>query len=152
MDLRTYPERPIVGVGAVIVKDGRALLVRRAHEPLKGEWSLPGGAVEIGEPLRDAVVREVREETGLDVHVGPIVDVVDRVHRAPDGRVEYHFIIVDYLCEAVGGELAAASDAADVCWAAVEDLPRYRVTEQATTVITKALVLAAPESATRARR
>ena len=91
------PSGPIVGVGAVILDGDRVLLVKRGHEPLKGEWSLPGGAVEIGETLDAAVAREVLEETGLDVDVGPVVEVLDRIQRDADGRVEYHYVIVDYL-------------------------------------------------------
>jgi mutator protein MutT len=138
---RAFPDRPIVGVGAVILDDRRVLLARRAHEPLKGEWSLPGGAVEIGETLAEALAREVREETGLEIHVGPIVEVIDRVHRAADGRVQYHFVIVDYLCWPIGGRLAPSSDAADACWAAVDDLVRYRLTAQAEAVIAKAVTM-----------
>src|SRR5579862_6341980 len=96
--MRTYPERPIVGVGAVILDSGRVLLVKRAHEPLKGEWSLPGGAVDVGETLEAAVAREILEETGLMVDVGPLVEVVQRITRDADGRIEYHFVIVDYAC------------------------------------------------------
>lgn len=140
--MRTFPERPILGVGAVIVKDGCVLLVRRAHEPLKGEWSLPGGAVETGEILHEAVAREVREETGLEVSVGPLVDVVDRVHHAPDGRVMYHFVVVDYVCTPIGGTLAPASDAAEVCWVGRADLASYGVSDQAVAVILKALGMA----------
>lgn len=136
--MRSFPERPIVGVGAVIVDDDRVLLVKRAHEPLKGEWSLPGGAVEVGETLAEAVSREVREETGLQVEIGPVVEVIDRVHRAPDGRVEFHFVIVDYLCAAIGGHLGASSDAADVRWTSFDDLASYKLTPQAETVIAKA--------------
>ena len=95
---RSYPARPVVGVGAVVFDADRVLLVKRAHEPLKGEWSLPGGAVELGETLEAAVAREVLEETGLAVDVGPVVEVLDRVQHAADGRVEYHYVIVDYLC------------------------------------------------------
>jgi 8-oxo-dGTP diphosphatase len=137
--VRRFPERPIVGIGAVVVDRGRVLLVKRAHEPLKGEWSLPGGAVEVGETLHDAVVREIREETGLDVLVGPIVEVLDRVHRTADGRVEFHFVIIDYLCSVAGGALAHSSDAADARWAAVDELPGYRLTALATEVIGKAI-------------
>jgi mutator protein MutT len=132
-----YPERPIVGVGAVIIDGDRVLLVRRAHEPLKGDWSLPGGAVEVGETLPEAVVREVREETGLEVRVGPIVEVLDRVHRARDGRVEYHFVIIDYLCAPTGGKLAYNSDASDACWAGLNALEPYSLTPQAQAVIAK---------------
>jgi 8-oxo-dGTP diphosphatase len=141
--VRKFPERPVVGVGAVIVRNGRVVLVKRAHEPLKGEWSLPGGAVEVGETLATALVREVREETGLDVSVGPIVEVLDRVHHDAEGRIEYHFVILDYVCAVIGGTLAPSSDAADVCWAAIEDLPRYHLTEAALAVIAKGLRVAA---------
>jgi mutator protein MutT len=133
-----FPERPIIGVGAVILDGARVLLVRRAHAPLKGEWSLPGGAVELGETLAEALVREVREETGLEIRVGPVVEVVDRVHRTGDGRVEYHFVIVDYLCAPTGGQLATASDADGVCWAPLDDLSPYQLTAQALTVIATA--------------
>src|SRR6478672_3038325 len=119
---RVFPERPIIGVGAVILDGNRVLLVRRAHEPLKGEWSLPGGAVELGETLAQSLAREVREETGLEIRVGPVVEVLDRVHRAADGRIEYHYVLVDYLCAPIGGRLAPGSDADDACWASVEDL------------------------------
>jgi mutator protein MutT len=132
-----------VGVGAVILDHGRVLLARRAHEPLKGEWSLPGGAVEVGETLAEALVREVREETGLEIRVGPVVEVIDRVQRAPDGRVEYHFVIVDYLCQPIGGSLSASSDASDACWARVDDLSAYRLTPQAAAVIAKGVKLTA---------
>jgi 8-oxo-dGTP diphosphatase len=135
---RVFPERPIIGVGAVILDGARVVLVRRAHEPLKGEWSLPGGAVELGETLAEALVREVGEETGLEIRVGPVVEVVDRVHRTGDGRVEYHFVIVDYLCAPTGGQLAAASDADGACWAPLDDLSPYRLTAQALAVVAKA--------------
>jgi mutator protein MutT len=140
--VRKFPERPIVGVGAVVVGEKGVVLVKRAHEPLKGEWSLPGGAVEVGETLIEAVEREVREETGLHVRVGPVVEVLDRVHRAADGRVEYHFVLIDYLCSVTSGNLAQGSDAADVCWAALADLSKYQLAEPTTTVIAKALELA----------
>lgn len=138
-DLRKHPARPIVGVGAVILDGDRVLLVRRAHAPLKGEWSLPGGAVELGETLEAAVAREVIEETGLEVAVGPVVEVLDRVQRGPDGRVEYHFVIVDYLCTVRAGKVAHGSDAADVRWIAIADLSAHRVTDKAIEVIRKAL-------------
>jgi len=135
---RLFPERPIIGVGAVILDGNRVLLVRRAHEPLKGEWSLPGGAVELGETLAQALAREVREETGLEVRVGPVVEVLDRVHRAADGRIEYHYVLVDYLCAPIGGRLAASSDADDACWADVDDLAAYRLAAPAPDVVAKA--------------
>jgi mutator protein MutT len=140
--VRLYPERPVVGVGAVIVDRERVVLVKRAHEPLKGEWSLPGGAVEVGETLAEAIVREVREETGLEVKVGPIVEVLDRVHRGTDGRVEYHFVLLDYLCTVTTGTLTRGSDAADACWVSAAELSTYGLSDEATSVITKALELA----------
>ena len=130
----------MVGVGAVILNGNQVVLVKRAHEPLKGEWSLPGGAVELGETLAEAVAREVREETGLDVSVGPVLEIFDRVHPGTDGRVEYHYILIDYLCMANGGELAAGSDAAEACWVPIDDLVTYRLAEAATAVIAKALL------------
>ena len=143
---RQYPERPIVGVGAVIVDGDRVVLVRRGHEPLKGQWSLTGGAVELGESLVGALEREMLEETGLQIRTGPIVDVVDRVHLNEDGRVEYHFVVVDYLCTVAGGDLACGSDAADVCWVAAEDLSSYSLTPQTAAVVRKALELASGTS------
>jgi len=112
---REYPETPLVGVGAVIVEAGRVLLVRRGGEPLKGHWSLPGGLVELGESLADGVVREIREETGLLVEPLELIELLDRIHR--DGtRVQYHYVIADYLCRVRGGTLLAASDADAVRW------------------------------------
>ena len=116
----------------------RVLLVKRGHEPLKGEWSLPGGRVELGETLEEALAREVREETGLLVEVGPVVEVFDRVRRAPDGRVDHHFVIIDYLCRVRGGRLACASDADDARWVPLVELAAYRLTQKATDVIGKA--------------
>jgi 8-oxo-dGTP diphosphatase len=113
---RQFPDRPIVSVGAVIVDGDRVLLIRRGHEPLKGAWSIPGGVVELGETLTEALVREVREETGLDVDVGPVLEVLDRVHRNSDGRVEFHFVIIDYLCAPRGGALACGTDADAAEW------------------------------------
>ena len=132
---RSYPERPIVGVGAVVLDEGRVVLVKRAHEPLKGHWSLPGGAVEIGETLKDAIAREVREETGLIVEVGPIVDVLDRLRHDAEGRVEYHYVLIEFLCDPRGGTLACASDAEDVLWARLDDLGRFGLTETTLDVI-----------------
>ena len=123
--MREYPERPIVGVGGVVLDGDRVLLVRRGNEPLKGEWSLPGGAVEVGETLETAVAREVLEETGLVVDVGPMIDVLDRVRVDPDGRVRYHFVLIDYLCRPTGGTLCCATDAAAATWAAIADLAAF---------------------------
>jgi 8-oxo-dGTP diphosphatase len=119
---REYPEFPVVGVGAVILHQDRVLLVQRAHAPLKGEWSLPGGALELGETLEDGVRREVLEETGLIVEPLSIIEVLDRIARDDDGRVQYHYVLIDYLCRVVGGLLACATDAADARWATPDDL------------------------------
>ena len=113
---REFPRAPLVGVGAVIVHQARVLLVRRGTEPLRGRWSLPGGLVEIGESLTEAVTREVREETGLIVEPVELIELLDRIHREGE-RVRYHYVIADYLCRLVGGELLAASDADAVRWA-----------------------------------
>jgi 8-oxo-dGTP diphosphatase len=142
---REYPDRPVVGVGAVIVQDGRALIVKRAHAPRKGEWSLPGGIVEIGESLVEATRREIKEETGLDVEVGDVVEVFDRVHRL-DGRVQYHFVIVDYVCRPVGGELRAADDAEDARWVSADEIAAYGVNEFAARVIRKGLEMGGVKS------
>ena len=100
MGSREYPERPVVGIGAVIVLDGKVVLIKRGSEPLKGQWSLPGGGVEVGETLEECVVREMREETGLDVEVGPVIEVFDRITCDPQGRVQYHYVLVDYRSHA----------------------------------------------------
>ncbi len=113
---REFPIAPLVGVGAVIVDRGRVVLVRRANEPLRGRWSLPGGLVEVGESLAQAVAREVCEETGLVVEPIELIELLDRIHREGD-RVRYHYVIADYLCRVTGGELKAASDADAVRWA-----------------------------------
>ena len=141
-DSRQYPERPIVGVGAVIVDEGRVVLIRRKYEPLKGHWSLPGGMVEIGEALEDALAREMLEETGLVVDVGPVIEVFDRITRDEQRRVRYHFVLVDYLCWSSGGALLAGSDADAAVWADPATLAGYALTEKAASVIHRGLTLA----------
>ena len=135
--MREYPDRPIVGVGGVIVDANRVLIVRRGHEPLKGEWSIPGGAVEIGETLEVACAREVLEETGLEVEVGPMVDVFDRIRLDADGRPRFHYVLVDFVCRPIGGTLACASDAVDARWASLIELPEYGVQAATISVIEK---------------
>jgi len=117
---REFPEAPLAGVGAVIVDQGRVLLIERGTEPMKGRWSIPGGLIELGENLLDAVRREVREETNLEVEPLELVDLVDRIHRVETG-VRYHFVIADYLCRVGSGEARAGSDAAAICWATAEE-------------------------------
>ena len=135
---REYPERPIVGVGAVIVDDNRVLLARRARAPLLGHWSLPGGVVEIGETLRAAAEREALEETGLIVTAGEVLEVLDRIIPGENGRTQYHYVLVDFLCERLGGELRAGGDAAEVAWATAEELGKYNLEKPALDVIRKA--------------
>jgi ADP-ribose pyrophosphatase YjhB (NUDIX family) len=112
---REFPEVPLLGVGGVVVHEGRVLLVQRGREPLKGQWSLPGGLLEVGESLESGVIREVEEETGLRVQPVQLIELLDRIHRE-GGRVRYHYVIADYLCRVTGGDLRAASDAAAVRW------------------------------------
>lgn len=139
---RRYPTRPIVGVGAVVMQDdGRVVLVKRQHEPLAGQWSLPGGTLELGETLEAGVAREIREETGLDVDVGLVVDVFDRILFDEGGAVQYHFVLVDYLCRPRHGRLEAGSDVTDVALVASGDLEPYRLTEKARSVIARARTL-----------
>ena len=134
---REYPKQPLVGVGGVVIHRGRALLIRRGHEPLKGEWSIPGGMLELGEELTAGVKRELKEETGLDVEPQECILVFDRI--MPEGeRVRYHYVIVDYLCRYKGGRLRPASDVTDARWVRRQDLPQYGLTELATKVILKA--------------
>ena len=137
--MRAYPARPVVGVGAVVLYAHRVLLVKRGHEPLKGEWSLPGGVVELGETLEAAIAREVREETGLEVAVGPIVDVLDRLLYDADGRVQYHYVLVDFLCRPSGGVVCCGSDAEAAEWVPLDDLARFAVADATVIVIGKAV-------------
>ena len=138
---RAYPTRPIVGVGAVVLVDNRVVLIRRRYAPLAGQWNLPGGAVELGETLEEAVVRELEEETGLHVRVGPAIDTFDRIHRDADGRVQYHYVLVDFLCWPIAGELGAASDVMEATLADPADLGPYNLTDKAREVIAKAIAL-----------
>lgn len=138
---RKYPPRPVVGVGAVIVHEGRVVLIKRKFEPLAGQWSLPGGTLELGESLEAGVAREMREETGLEVEVGPVVDVFDRILLDTDGRVRYHFVLIDYLCRPIGGRLVAGSDVADAVFVDPSALAPFRLTPKAVAVIERALTL-----------
>jgi mutator protein MutT len=139
---REYPERPIVGVGGVAIHEERVLLIRRGSAPLEGEWSIPGGMLEIGETILEGVQRELLEETAIEVKVLDLIEVFERVTRDDEGRLKYHFVILDYLCEAVRGEALAGSDVTDVAWARETELGGYSLTPTATRVIQKAFEIA----------
>jgi len=137
---RKYPKHPLVGVGGVVIHRDRALLIRRGSEPLKGEWSIPGGMLELGEELAAGVQRELKEETGLEVEPRECILVFDRIMREGE-RVKYHFVIVDYLCRRKRGRLRPASDVVDARWVRREDLSKYHLTDLATAVILRAFEL-----------
>jgi 8-oxo-dGTP diphosphatase len=134
---REFPEVPLVGVGAIIIEGDRVVLVKRAHPPLQAEWSIPGGVLEVGELVREAAMREAREETGLVVEPGELLGVYDRVLRNREQRVQYHYVLIDFLCRRVAGELSAASDAAEVRWFGRDDLPGLGLVEDTLDVIEK---------------
>jgi 8-oxo-dGTP diphosphatase len=147
----------MVGVGGVVIDNGRTLLIRRASPPLQGEWSIPGGLLEIGETLEQGVARELAEETGLEVHVLELIEVFERIFPAPpnaDGtpgdaaRPQYHFVILDYLCEIRGGTLSAGSDAQEFAWAREDELAKFDLTVAVTRVLRKAFIKARERGAT----
>lgn len=124
---REYPDRPIVGVSVLVLNERKILLVRRGHEPRKGQWSLPGGTVELGETVREAAMREIREECNIEIEVASIFDVLDRIFRDAEGRVQYHFVLVTLLAHYKSGELRAASDIDAAAWADVNRLEEYEL-------------------------
>ena len=134
---REFPEVPLVGIGAIIIEGSHVLLVKRAHPPLQAEWSIPGGVLEVGELVREAAIREAREETGLIVEPGELLGVYDRVLRDPEQRVQYHYVLIDFLCRRTGGELQAADDAAEVRWFNPDELPPLNLAEDTFDVIRK---------------
>jgi 8-oxo-dGTP diphosphatase len=145
---REYPDRPVVGVGGVVVEDGRTILVRRGSEPLLGHWSIPGGALELGESLQQGVARELLEETGLQVRVLDLIEVFDRVYWDENAKrsnavqaPKFHFVIVDYLCERISGEARAGSDVTAVAYATEDELGKYHLTETATRILKKAFAM-----------
>jgi 8-oxo-dGTP diphosphatase len=145
---REYPERPIVGVGGVLIDDGKALLIRRGSEPLLGQWSIPGGTLEVGETIVEGIARELFEETGITVRVLDLIEVFERINpysppesREAVPRPRFHFVIVDHLCEKISGQARAGGDATDVVYVAEEHLPQYQLTETATRVLRKAFAM-----------
>lgn len=135
---REYPERPVVGVGGIVISEGRVLLVRRANAPRAGEWSIPGGAVEPGEPLAAAVRRELAEETGLHVRMLAVIEVFERIDLDSAGKPRFHFVVLDYLCELLGGEPRAASDVSELAWAAESELAKFDLAPAALEAVRKA--------------
>jgi len=137
-----YPSSPIVGVGAVIVQDGKVVLIKRRYEPLAGQWSLPGGRLELGETLEAGVAREMVEETGLAIDVGPVIEVFDRILLDQERRVRFHYVLIDYLCRPLGGTLQAGSDVDAAIFVVPSDLVRYQLTGKTLAVIERGLKLA----------
>jgi ADP-ribose pyrophosphatase YjhB (NUDIX family) len=145
---REYPDRPVVGVGGVVIEDGRALLIKRGTEPLLGQWSIPGGTLELGESLQDGVARELLEETGLEVRVLDMIEAFDRIFLDPAApnagdrsRPKYHYVIVDYLCERLAGEAKAGSDVTDIAYAREDELEKFHMTSTATRVLHRAFAM-----------
>jgi len=144
---REYPERPVVGIGGVVIEEGRALLIRRGSEPLLGHWSIPGGTLEIGETLEQGVSRELLEETGVHVRVLDVIEVFDRIFPGEplqDGQIRgprFHYVIVDFLCERLAGDPRAGSDVTDVALAAEDELEQFPLTETAARVLRKAFAM-----------
>ena len=135
---REYPDHPIVGVGAIIIRGEEVLLARRGREPSYGEWSIPGGGVKLGETLKNAVVREVREEVNLAIRVGEVVEVLERIFLDPEGRVQYHYVLVDFLCEYLSGEEKPSSDALEARWVPISEIPHQHLAGKTKRVIQKA--------------
>ena len=140
MVIREYPASPVIAVGGVVVRggcDGEVLLIRRAKMPSLGEWSIPGGAVEVGETLRGALRRELLEETGLTVRVGEMVEVLDRILHDQHGRVQFHYVLADFACAVESGDLAPATDVSDARWVARSELHRFGLRPDTLRVIEK---------------
>jgi ADP-ribose pyrophosphatase YjhB (NUDIX family) len=138
---REYPDRPLVGIGAVVIDHARVLLIKRRHPPLRGEWSIPGGVLELAETVRDAAVREVHEETGLRVEPGELLGVFDRVIRDDEGRVRYHYVLIDFLCRPLSGEVRAGDDAEQAGWFTQPEVSRLPLAKDTAEVIRRAFAL-----------
>jgi ADP-ribose pyrophosphatase YjhB (NUDIX family) len=134
---RQYPSQPLIGVGAIIINRNKMLIVKRANEPAKGLWSVPGGVVELGEQLHEALKRETKEETGLEVDIERLVDAVDNIVFDEEGRIQYHYVLLDYLCRPRGGVLKAADDVHEILWVPLEALQSLPITPSLNRVIAK---------------
>ncbi|HVB33177.1 MAG TPA: NUDIX hydrolase [Patescibacteria group bacterium] len=143
--LGEYPEHPVVGVGGVVLLGGQVVLIRRANEPRKGEWSIPGGKLELGETLAEGVRRELREETGLEVEVGQLIEAFERVYRDPDGSTRFHYVILDFLCRASSDRPAAGGDASELALAGEDELDRFALNEAVERILRKGFEMARQE-------
>ena len=132
---REYPKQPLIGVGAIIVQSGKVVLVKRGHAPLAGEWSIPGGVLEVGETMREGVIREAREETGLAIEPLDLLGVFDRMMKDDRGQVLYHYVLVDFLCRVLGGDLKAAGDAAEASWFTSQEVTRLSLPPDTSEVV-----------------
>ncbi|HDD44274.1 MAG TPA: NUDIX domain-containing protein [Candidatus Desulfofervidus auxilii] len=139
--MRRYPSHPLVGVGAIIFKENSVLLIKRAHPPAQGIWSIPGGLVKLGETLKEAIIREVKEETNLKVEVKELIEIVERILQDKEGKIEYHFIIIDFLCSVLEGNPKAQSDAQAICWQPLDDLDKLKISAELKNIIKKAYTL-----------
>jgi ADP-ribose pyrophosphatase YjhB (NUDIX family) len=137
---RRYPDMPILAVGAIVVKSGRVLLARRGNEPSYGLWSVPGGAVRLGEGLKAAAAREIREECSIEIELTDVIEVIERLHRDGDGRIQYHYVIVDYLARWEAGDIQPSDEVLEARWVAPEEFPGYQMTAGTADVITRMLV------------
>jgi 8-oxo-dGTP diphosphatase len=139
MTSRRYPDRPIVAVGAIVAENGRVLMARRGKEPSYGLWSVPGGAVHLGEDLKAAACREIKEELGIEVELTDVIEIMERVTRDAEGRIQYHYVVIDYLARHVGGEPTPSPEALEVRWIAPENFPRYEMTRGTADIILRML-------------
>lgn len=142
---RTYPARPLVGVGAVVLRGRQVLLAQRGHPPAEGTWSLPGGLIELGETAEQAVIREIREETAIEALAGPILGLFQPIQRDADERVRYHFVVIDFLAYYQAGVLQPGDDAVDLRWVEPADLNTYQLTPAARDMIERGLQIASSQ-------
>lgn len=138
---REYPERPVLAVGGVVISGARVLLTRRGQPPLEGRWSIPGGLLELGETIAQAVERELNEEASVQVRALELIEIYEKVLRLPNQPPQYHFVILDYLCERIGGNAQAGSDVTDVAWSSEDELDRFNLTAEAKRVVKRAFAM-----------
>jgi len=135
---RVFPKMPLVGVGVVVKKENTVLLVKRANEPKKGLWAIPGGLIKLGESVQAAAMREVLEECAISIHLQDVISVVDLIDKDDEGKIKYHFVLIDFVAQYAGGELQADSDALDAAWVPMDKLDQFDIPEITRKVISKA--------------